>query len=64
MTTAEERKKMFPVNAVLDAFGIPMPDEILPTPSDLARELGVPTPRDLAGGMKSKLESVRPRIGR
>lgn len=64
MTSAEDRKRMNPVAAVLDVFGIPTPDELLPMPSDVARDIGIPTPRDLAHGMKTKLEEIRPRLGR
>lgn len=63
MTSAEERKRLNPVAAVLDAFGFPMIDELIPMPSDVASDLGVPTPRDLTRGIKSKLEEIRPRIG-
>lgn len=61
--TPEERKRLNPVAVVLDALGIPTPDELIPMPADVASDLGIPTPRDLTRGMKSKLESVRPKIG-
>lgn len=63
MTSAEERKRLNPLAAVLDAFGLPTPDEIVPPPGDVARMIGVPTPGDVAkeisGKIKGKVEGVR-----
>lgn len=63
MTTPEDRKRLNPLAAVLDAVGLPTPDEIVPPPADVARMIGVPTPGDVAkeisGKIRGKVEARR-----
>lgn len=63
MTTSESRKTYHPLAAVFDALGLPSIDEVIPMPSDVAKDVGVPTPRDLAHGIRAKVEEVRPKLG-
>lgn len=42
---------------VLDDLGLPSIDEVVPMPAEVARDLGLPTPDNVFGNIKSGVRS-------
>lgn len=55
---------MNPIAYVADALGLPSIDDIIPAPADVAKDLGIPTPDNIADAIKSQLRSKVGRFGR
>jgi len=50
-------RKIEPLSRVLRAFGVPPLEAVLPTPAELLKDLGVPTPEDLLVPIKDEIRS-------
>lgn len=59
-----ERAKLEPLPWVLDVLGLPQIDEVVPMPADVAKEVGVPTPRDVILGIVGDVKGKAQGIGR
>jgi len=58
-----ERSKMQPIALVCDVLGLPQVFDVVPAPSDIAKDIGIPTPGDLLSpvldNVKSKVKTIR-----
>lgn len=59
-----ERGKLEPLPLVLDVLGLPQIDEVIPMPADVAKEIGVPTPREIIMGIVGDVKGKAQGIGR
>ena len=53
-------------DAVTDRLGLPRIDDIIPSPAELVREVGAPTPGEVArrvvGDVKGKIHGIKGRM--
>jgi hypothetical protein len=59
-----DRAAMNPVSYWLDVLGLPQIHEVVPVPGDVAKEMGIPTPRDVLKGFADDVKSKAQGIGR
>jgi len=54
---------MQPIALVCDVLGLPQVFDVVPAPSDIAKDIGIPTPGDLLSpvldNVKSKVKTIR-----
>lgn len=54
------------VNEWFDMVGMPRPHDIVPTPAEIAAQIGIPTPAEMArkvvGDVKGKVSTLKGRL--
>ncbi len=45
------------IAAATDALALPTPDELIPMPADIFRDIGFPTPKEVVKKIRSEVES-------
>lgn len=53
----DEFRKLEPISRLLRALGVPPPEALIPTPRELARDLGVPLLEDELPKIKEKIHT-------